>query len=460
MERRQPTKHARWLFVFLLAGGSILLWGRVVAGDLRSMQFLVVGSSKSVLAIERNFAGTPFESRDAFYVWQRNWSIPVCEAVRRAGPDAGEFMVLAGEVGFDGTRLRADRPHIDWDALLDAGSPVVLVIRCEVSLSRGLVRGQTGNAAQLLAGLAREHVRAARSCGVIVSGVQVDYDCPTSQLGRYAELLQSLRSQPPGMVVSITALPTWLKNRDFSSVAQQASYFVLQVHSLEKPRTLQDAIILCDTGKLAGYLRDASSVGVPYYLSLPTYGYRVAFDEAGSFAALSAEGPIPGWKPGWNVRVAMADPVEMARVVRHVRRRLPAHCLGIVWFRLPVDTDELNWSWPALKAVIQGREPEVAFRAEVRNPGADLYELWLRNTGEANVFGTVSFDVRCEDGATRAYDILGAFREDEPVSPGRMRISGPAPRLASPVMAAWYRLAPGEPGDGERVVAGDVEVAR
>ncbi len=452
-------KHACWLFVFLLAAGCILLLGRTVSGDLRSTQFLIVGSSRSVLAIERSPSRNIPESRDAFYVWQRNWSIPVCEAVRRAGPDADQFMVLVGEIGFDGTRLRAERMHIDWDALLDAGSPVVLVIRCEVSLSRGLSRGRTGRAAQLIAGVAREHVRAARVQGVTIAGVQIDYDCPTSQLGQYTGLLRSLRSQPPGTVVSITALPCWLKNSEFRRVAQQVSYFVLQVHSLQKPRMLKDPIVLCDTGKLAGYLRDASSVGVPYYLSLPTYGYRVAFDEAGSFAALSAEGPAI-WKPGWKVRVAVADPVEMARVVRHVRGRLPKHCLGIVWFRLPVDIDELNWSWSTLKAVMQGREPEVAFRAEVRNPGAGLYELWLANTGETNIRGMVSFDVVCESGAVRAYDILGDFREDEQGSSDRIRISGPAPGLASPVMAAWYRLDPEKSGHGERVVAGDVQVVR
>ena len=96
--------------------------------------------------------------------------------------------------------------------------------------------------------------------------------------------------------------------------------------------------------RLDGYLRAASRIGVPFYLSLPTYGYLVAYDGEGRFAALCGEGPLPAWPDGWRVHLVMSDPDEMARVVRSVREGAWPNCLGIAWFRLPVDTDRLNWA--------------------------------------------------------------------------------------------------------------------
>ncbi len=200
-----------------------------------------------------------------------------------------------------------------------------------------------------------ELVSTAGAHGVSARSIQIDYDCPTSGLGEYAALLRQLRTRMPDTELSITALPSWLGARQFRLAARNVSYFVLQVHSLEKPRTVADPIILCDTRKIPGYLRSASALGVPFMLALPTYGYRVSFDEEGRFASLCAEGPFREWRPGFEVRLAMSDPVKIAGVVRALSLSQPAHFLGLVWFRLPVDSDDLNWSWPTLLAVMAGR---------------------------------------------------------------------------------------------------------
>ena len=199
---------------------------------------------------------------------------------------------------------------------------------------------------------------------------------------------------------------------------------------------------LCRTEKIDAWVRKASKVGVPFYVALPTYGYRVAFDERGAFAALAGEGVLPAWGEGWQVRLARADPDELAPVVRRLRESPPQNFIGIAWFRLPVETDELNWSWPALEAVRAGRAPTVRFEADVRTPAPDLFEVWVRNAGERNALQPLRVHVKCPAPQVVAYDLLGGFREEGDQSQDAWRLVGPAPRLESPVMAAWFRLRP------------------
>jgi hypothetical protein len=36
----------------------------------------------------------------------------------------------------------------------------------------------------------------------------------------------------------------------------------------------------------------------------------------------------------------------------------PANLAGLIWYRLPNEDDDLNWRWPTLAAVMQGRAPD------------------------------------------------------------------------------------------------------
>gem|GEM_PF-4487789 len=59
------------------------------------------------------------------------------------------------------------------------------------------------------------------------SEVQIDYDCPTSKLRDYADLLVRLADQCSDLRFSITALPTWLETDDFAAVAGAISNGIL-----------------------------------------------------------------------------------------------------------------------------------------------------------------------------------------------------------------------------------------
>jgi len=392
----------------------------------------------------------------AFYVWQQQWSSAVGKAAKQANGHADNFMIFAAETRYASGRTQQQVMRPDWKILAEAGKPVMLVVRMGVSFARPLRNDKTRKPVlDDLTGLFQKLLSVTEEEKVTVAGIQIDYDCPTVRLDGYASMLRELRARLPDVPVSITALPTWLTSGDFPKLAKDLDYFVLQVHSIEKPKSIDQPNILCDTKKIPAYLRKLRSIRTPFYIALPTYGYHVIFNAEKEFVGFMAERELfldP--TRGYRARTVMADPVEIASVVRELKDKRPRNCLGIAWFRLPVETDQLNWTWSALRAVMAGREPEVAYTAEVRHPNSDpdLIEIWLENIGEHNTPAQICFSIDWRGRGVLALDVLNGFE----VTEGRKGLVGPAPRIGEPVLAGWFRLVPRKTEISPRV--GKVEV--
>jgi hypothetical protein len=396
----------------------------------------------------------------AYYVWQIQWTDSVLEAVTTAAPEADRLMVLLGEVNAVDNGLSFSPARPDWMALGKANAPTALVLRAGVGLGPFLSEARVDGAARYLHDILDGAIVSARNAGIQVVGVQLDYDCPTSMLNDYRRLLDAMQIRLAGIDLSITVLPTWVKRWEFSNLVDGLAYYVLQVHSLEVPTTFEQPIVLCDTSRIPGYLRRAAWVGIPFYLALPTYGYRVAFDARGNFTALSAEGPAPAWDPSYQVRLVMTDPAEIAAVVRSVMDAPPRGCRGFAWFRLPHSRDELNWSWPTLQAVREGRVPRTAFEAEIRNPSPGLYEAWLKNVGETRVWTPVAFDVYWDGHRLIAHDTIGGFKGVPDRDTHTVRLVGPPPHNAEPAMTAWFRTEPEDSQQPAPLRTGPVEMVK
>ncbi|MGH7939226.1 MAG: DUF3142 domain-containing protein, partial [Bryobacteraceae bacterium] len=80
--------------------------------------------------------------------------------------------------------------------------------------------------------VARSLVAEADAHHVALQEFQLDYDCAQRNLGAYRAWLQQLRSaiQPARFV--ITALPSWLDEPEFATLARGVDGYVLQVHSV------------------------------------------------------------------------------------------------------------------------------------------------------------------------------------------------------------------------------------
>ncbi len=380
----------------------------------------------------------------AFYIWQRRWSTEVLEAVHRAAPHTGSFMVLAGEVDGRGEILATAHARPKWASLAEAGVPITLVFRADVSLAARLenAAGRTA-VAKYLTALAERRMAEASSAGVHVAGIQLDFDCPTSKLSRYAQLMGELELDRSRTALSVTALPTWLESAAFRELVAGLDYYVLQVHSLERPSTIDDGTVLCRTERIPGYLALANAYPTPFYLALPTYGYELAYDRSGRFLGLAAEGPRPDWAAGTRIRAVSADPADLAKLAGQLEAAPPQHMRGIVWFRLPVESDRLNWPWPTMLAVMAGRVPEASLAAEIRRPQHGLYEVWIRNTGEGSPTESVEVRIACDRRGIQARDLLNGFAETS-ISATGFHLLGPAPPPGGEILAGWYRCQ----GDG------------
>lgn len=350
--------------------------------------------------------GTSGSLRHEAYVWQRNWTIHVQKAIDQAVPPLDGLVCLGAEVRIRNGQPRAVRVSPDYRALAAKKVPIGVALRI------GPYRGpfsEEGGLADFLADQASSLIAEARAEGLEPSEIQIDFDCTEADLDGYCLWLRAIRRKAPSLPVIVTALPCWLKRAAFARLAAEAGGYVLQVHSLERPKGPDEPAQLCDAAAARRAVERAGRIGVPFRVALPTYGYVLAFGRGGRFLGLSAEGPMAAWGPAVRLCELRADPAAMAALVQGWTENRPACMSGIVWYRLPVGSDALNWRWPTLSAVIVGRAPVAALRAELRRPEPGLVEVDLVNCGEADGALPAAVPVSWAGGELLAADAVGGF---------------------------------------------------
>ena len=346
------------------------------------------------------------------YVWQRSWEPEVRSAVRQTQDLAG-LVALAAEVDLSVRPPRVTQVAIDAASLRSTGKPLGLAIRIGRFASKGPGKALSGDpeAVRFLAALAQRIARAARAQGLSLREIQLDYDCPESRLGEYPALVQAVKEAVAPLPVTITALPAWLRQRrDFAVLTAAADGYVLQVHSLAAPKRFDAAFLLCDPDAARKAVETAARFRRPFRVALPTYGYVVAFDRNGKILGLSAEGPLLSWPKSAVVRVAQSDPAAMAGLLRTWTADRPAELTGLLWYRLPIAPDRLNWPWPAFRAVMAGRAPRPGLRADVHAPEPRLVEIDLVSTGEADAPWPSPVDIHWTGAPLLAADGLAGYR--------------------------------------------------
>lgn len=376
------------------------------------------------------------------YVWQTRWTDAVVRAVRESAFRFDAFAVLAAEA--DGRRMAVRNVAVDWKSLSETRKPVIAVLRINSGLASHLAAEFDATVARVVA-WETDILQTAKSQGVTPDALQVDYDCPTGHLSDYAALMRRMREVFPESRLSMTALPTWLGEPRFKSLLQHVDDYVLQAHFLDRPDHVDDPVSLCDPARALHAVEQAAKLGAPFVVALPTYGYRLMFDASGRFVALAAEG-APEPSHAVVVREVHANPAEMADLVRRLKADRPAECLGIAWFRLPVEGDRMNWSPLTLEAVMRGEAPRTEYAATVKNPKPQLFEVWITNSGHTTLPTVVHVDAIVAHGHVIATDVLGPYRAT-PDSPDGYCIVGPLPRPGESAMAAWFRLE--NRGEGE-----------
>ncbi|MCU0585087.1 MAG: DUF3142 domain-containing protein [Desulfobacterales bacterium] len=386
-------------------------------------------------------AREPASLRQDAYVWQRAWTDSVTNAVVSLGGHFGELIALQAEVSFKEGSPRCARVDLDYDSLRATGKPVGLALRI------GTYAGpfNAGDpCTDWLATLAQSLVADAVAHRLDPAELQLDFDCAESRLGGYATWLTAIQEAVHPLPVSITALPSWLKQPLFRELAAAADGYVLQVHSFERPRSRKAELTLCDPQEARRAVTAAAALGRPFRVALPTYGYRAAFDSEDRFLGISAEGPARFWPGAAQCVEVRADPEELSELVREWSETGPGELLGVVWYRLPVADDMLNWAWPTLECVMTGKAPVARVCAQIRRAESGLVEIDLANEGKAD--STIPWTVTvCWQGSRKlAADGLHGYDWVEPAAdalhfqPGR---PGERLRAGERRTIGWIRFA-------------------
>ncbi|MSU57814.1 MAG: DUF3142 domain-containing protein [Pedosphaera sp.] len=407
--------------------------------------------------------------RHEVYVWQRAWTEPVREAVSQHATNFAAVVPLKAEISWKDKKPQLTRVAVDYPTLAKAQMPVGIALRigsyagpfagapstASASSERSPQRAETvlgapNNAAAqdeaittFLCDLAASLVAEAQTNHVALSELQIDFDCAESKLDGYRVWVEAIQRRVAPLPVTITALPSWLNARAFKRLVAVATNYVLQVHSVERPRSFDAPFTLCDPRKASRWVETAGRIGVPFRAALPTYGYTLAFDHTGKFIGLSAEGPRPNWPTNAQLREVFADPIEMSALVQQWTASRPAAMRGVIWYRLPTIVDNFNWRWQTLGAIVASRSLQEKLRIEPRRVEAGLVEIKLVNEGELDISSRLAVEVRWSNARLMAGDALRDFElADRSLSAARFQTKTQGSRLPAGdrVTIGWLRF--------------------
>jgi len=369
------------------------------------------------------------------YVWQRAWTHAVADAFGERTPAFdGSVIVLGAETAWTGGVPATMFVALDHARIAASSIPVGVALRIGPCPKEQLADPAT---AGLVVRSARRVLDDARANGWEPREIQIDFDSATSRLEDYRRWIEAVAREVAPVPVTITVLPSWMSSDAFGPLVQSTAGFVLQVHSVEKADLESVDPSLCDSASAIRWTEQAARYGVPFEVALPTYGYIAVLDESGALAGLVAEAGSSLLRAGARVREVRADPHAMARLVSHWSSSRPAGMRGIIWYRLPVEGDRLNWAWPTLCRVARGESPTGGLEVAADGRGGELVELVAVNRGDLDVELPRTIEASWSAGAVLlGADAMGGIDWE--------RAAADAVRLTRTVGLAEARVRPGE----------------
>jgi hypothetical protein len=309
------------------------------------------------------------------YIWQRQWTTHHPLALSQSQADFSQLRVLAlqyhvspqGPVWFE--------TQLPLPLLKQDGRPLWLVIRLDGQLP------QLPQAAlqQRLAKLLQQWQQA----GLRPAVIEIDYDSARSQLPAYQRWLQQRRAQIPSDIqLAITALPDWLQSPDFPALLQQVDILTLQLHSVLSPvQGLFDPVRARNWASQLAVLSHK-----PFYLALPAYHsalVRLPTSASGSSATAATwlvESEVPQLYAGERQELWL-DPIALQQLQAWLQQQPWPQLQGLVWFRLPLPTDQRSLPLSTLQAIVRQQPLQQQLQLSLTGK-APVWELWALNQGQ------------------------------------------------------------------------------
>ena len=243
---------------------------------------------------------------------------------------------------------------------------------------------------------------------------------------------------PSDISLSITVLPCHLRNSEFTNLAKMVDYYVVQVHGIEAPKHIDDDCRLMRITTALSAIKRAEEIGTEFKVALPTYGYRLFFQQkSGKFIRLSAENSVI-LPAGTHEKVVCADLEELTEVIQRLDKAGENYA-GIIWFRLPVAGDRLCLSRQAVAQLSQEIVPDATIKVvtEVTEDGA--LQVYLENSANMTC-RKVTLTLHSK-GSHGDYGLGRGFKTSEGAMPGILpkKIFGTPPAPGQRCNVGWFR---------------------
>ena len=343
---------------------------------MRQYPVILIVACFCTVACNSRQAADPALQRGA-YVWQREWTSAVSEAVVLNSTQLDGIVPLAAEVEWDRSAAQVVETNIDWSALRRFN-------KCAIALRVSAIGKRQQMQHFPLAAVvteARKLLSEARKQQVAVAELQLDFDCPGKELSSYAQLVATIRDEIRPCRVVLTTLPAWLDLDAFALLLRNCDSYVLQVHSVPL-LTSAASWKICDAAMARKWVKHAAAYKKPFAVALPTYRCIAGYTPTGQLLGLTMDSVQARWPPGTKVREVAANPDELADLVREWQKQHPSELREVLWYRLPIATDARNWRFATFLAVVNGRRPQ--HRVDVISEGANPVDLSISNHGEAD----------------------------------------------------------------------------
>lgn len=376
------------------------------------------------------------------YVWQQTSSPALDEAVQIALPELDSLSFHAADIRFQRSIADVQKFPVPWAILKKSGKPVSLVIRIYADLLQPTV-------VQLdpLRDLIHELLATTREAGLSCREIQLDYDCPDSQVALYAKFMRELQRAIPEVRLPITALPSWLNSPDFPELAASAGEYILQVHSLTLPKPTEQSIMLFDPAAARKAVDRATQIGLPFRLALPTYRCTVIMDARGKRGSAYSENSPPPLEIGQHYISGTAEPNELATFVSQIQSHRPPHLTGLIWYRLPVSTDRMNWPWSTFQLVSQGTPPKSQWETKLDLRPQGFSTITIHNIGQQPELAPTRVIASWPANTFRAADALGGYVLEKTNTHTYFTPSPTTPPIVlqpgDKLTIGWIRLHPG-----------------
>ena len=341
------------------------------------------------------------------WYWHSPFAVSASDLHDLSDIGVSTLYVRAATLPTDGVRVKTMIPQ-RWLSTAN-NMPVVLVFNFDAGLDSHFGKLPNSTMAPEIASDIQGESLAAEKKGINVSGVQMDIDCPTRLLPKYAELLGSVRglltslgTLKKGRSFSATALQTWLTSPDgYRRVADACDFLTPQFYEGRVGRTVDSIQPIADIDRLSRGINAADSYGKPFYVGIATYGHALLYARQGRLAEMyHGMGPedalrhpalqqvtasramseevltlravkpdVNGHGLGDTIAYVLPTPETLAQQLKAFRDSDAPNCRGIILYRYPSAQDEMALPLSTVAAAMSNRKPAmgVVARASKRS---------------------------------------------------------------------------------------------